>query len=158
MKSFSQCVGLTIALACTICFSDSAFGQSFSRSFGRTFGGGSSSAEGSQSGGPGQFSTDSTKSRNISVMDNGKKVSIIEDETGITVSVNGNRVRARNIAELKMHFPGAFRMYQKHMGQANRRKAQPDSKVILREELGKLRNEVPQLRDLIDRMLQSIPL
>lgn len=157
MNFYSQCVGLTLVVACSICFSDSAHGQSFSRSFGRAFGGGSSSAEGSQSGGPGEFSTSASKNRNITVMENGKKISIAEDETGITVSVNGKRMRARNLAELRARFPGAFRMYQKHMGEANRRIAQPDSKVILREELVKLRNEVPQLRDLIDRMMQSIP-
>lgn len=126
------------------------------------FSGGSAHAGGGGGAGlPAQFNKDSLQNRSVSVIDNGKKISITQNETGIIVSVNGRQVRARNVAELKRKFPDAFRMYEKHLGKMNGRVDQPsDATVLLREELDKLRDENadnPQLRDLIDRMMNSVP-
>ena len=122
----------------------------------RAFAGGSGS---SQAGFPGQFNADSSQNRSVSVVENGKKISIIENKNGIIVSVNGKRVRAKNAAELKRKFPDAFRLYEKHLEEANGFNAQPDATALLRKELRRFRDENannPQLRNLIERMMQNV--
>ena len=67
----------------------------------------------------GQLKASASQDRSISVMENGKKVSITGNKNGITVSVNGKRVRANNVAQLKKKFPDAFRTYEKQLAAAN---------------------------------------
>ena len=67
-------------------------------------------------GGGGNFSEESMQSRTISTVDNGKRISIRETKTGITVSVNGKRIKAKNAKDLKKKSPAAFKMYDKYLG------------------------------------------
>ena len=95
----------------------------------------------------------------ISVMDNGNRISITQDKAGIAVAVNGQLVRTRNVAELRKNFPDAFRIYEKHAGGKVGHVGQADATALMREELGKLRDENagdPQLRALLDTMMQNV--
>ncbi len=105
-------------------------------------------------------SNSSDRSRSVTVMDNGKKVSIHENKAGgITVSVNGKRVRAKNAADLHRRSPEAFRLYEKHLAKPERRHDTPDAKSLLRDKLFEMHKENadnPQIRNLIERMLESV--
>ena len=98
------------------------------------------------------------RARSISVIENGNNVSITEDKNGIIVSVNGKRVRAKDVAELKNKFPDTFKLYEKHTRAATGHNGKSDATTLLREELGKLRDanaDNPQLKDLIEEMLRQ---
>ncbi|MCA9175861.1 MAG: hypothetical protein KDB14_15355 [Planctomycetales bacterium] len=136
MKSYSHYVGLTIAVACGICLADLASAQAVpaQRSGGlavtKSFGFGTVSGatgqndddEGgySRSGPQSQQRTSSSASasRSVSFSKDGMRVSIAENAAGITVSVNGHSVRAKNVAELEKRFPDAYRLYEEGMSKA----------------------------------------
>lgn len=127
---------------------------------GSSRGGGSAGGSGNGRGGPGQFSEDSTQSRNVSLTENGKKISITQNKAGITVSVNGKRVRAKNATELKKKSPEAFKMYEKHLGASNGRSHTnpPDAQTLMQEQLRKMLEQNadnPQVRKLIERMMEN---
>ena len=107
---------------------------------------------------PGNLMTRSSQDRSISVMENGKKVSITENKNGITVSVNGKRVRAKNVDELKKNFPDAFDLYEKHSKMAMGQNGASEATRLLQEELGKLREnaDTPQLKNLIETMMRNV--
>ena len=115
------------------------------------------------SGGPGNFNQDSTMNRNVTTVDNGKKISITQNKAGITVSINGKRVRAKNPAELKKKSSDAYEMYQKHMGKsfmggANSRTGHPDANTLMQQQLRKMLDDNadnPQVRDMIQRMIEN---
>jgi hypothetical protein len=93
------------------------------------------------------------------LIDNGRKVSIAENPTGITVSVNGNIIRAGNANELKKRNLDAFNLYEKHLAPPKARQEAPNAKDLLREELNKMRDENannPALRGLFEKMLQEV--
>lgn len=143
--------------------------------------GGSASASGSQSSSstngsrPGSAETRSSKSRDrsITVTDNGKTVTIVENASGITVTVGEKIVRARNASELKKASAEAFQLYEKHLNKPGDRRegtdaedllrgnleAGPDASELLREKLKEMRNEKPddpRFQELIDRMLKEL--
>ncbi|MEL6104924.1 MAG: hypothetical protein AAFU85_02755 [Planctomycetota bacterium] len=126
----------------------------------RAFASGSANANAGsgQSGFPGQFQTSSTQNRSVSVVENGKRISITENPSGITVSVNGRRVRTKDVSKLKKRFPEAFEAYEQHMG-AGQRNARPlDATALLQQELTKLRDQNtgnPQLRGVIERLMDT---
>ena len=127
---------------------------------GRAFAGGSgSSGGGGGAGGPGNFRSESSQARSVSVMENGKTITISENKAGITVAVNGQRVRAKNAADLRAKYPGAYKLYLKHLGATNGRVDLPDAETLLQQELRKLRDNNannPQLRALLDNMMRSV--
>ena len=138
---------------------DEHIGAAQSRGTARGFAKGSAGSAGSVAGLPMQPNASSTENRSVSVIDNGKKISITQNKTGITVSVNGKRVRAKNVAELKKKFPDAFKVYEKHLGGTDGGALQSDATSLLQEELGRLRDENadnPQLRNLIDGMIRNV--
>ena len=143
--------------------------------------GGSASASGSQSSSstngsrPGSSETRSSRSRDrsITVTDNGKTVTIVENASGITVTVGEKIVRARNANELKKESAEAFQLYEKHLNKPGARQegtdaedllrgnleAGPDASELLREKLNEMRNEKPddpRFQELIDRMLKEL--
>lgn len=67
----------------------------------------------------GQFNTNTSQDLSITVMENGKKVSITGNNTAMTVSVNGKAVRANRVAQVKKKFPDAFRMFEEQLAAAN---------------------------------------
>ena len=122
------------------------------------FSSGSGGSGGGRIGAPMQFNNRSLKNRSISVVENGKKISINEDDTGITVAVNGKRVKAKNAEELKKKSPEAFEVYNKLVRGTNAQKGHSNATLLLQEELSKLRDENadnPRLRSLIDRMIEN---
>ena len=128
MKRYSSSVGLIVVVVCSICLSDSAFGQVFSNGFRRSTGAASARASGmgilrsnngqnddSYGNAPQngtellqRFSTSASGSRSVSFTKNGRQISIAENGAGITVSVDGNTVRAKDVAELKKTVPGCI--------------------------------------------------
>ena len=139
---------------------DEHFDPAKFRSSARASANGSTGSGGGGTGSPEQISKSSSKTRSVSAMDNGKKVSITENKKGITVSMNGNRVRAKNVAELKEKSPAAFRMYEKHLGARKGHPKQTDATALLQEELSKFRDENadnPRVRDLIEKMIENVP-
>ena len=146
MKTCLQGVGFAIAMAFFTCMTDSAFAQSYSSNlpifqgasgFARASGSahvnggrGYARASAQASAGffspqnvhtvsPGEISTSSSGNRSISIVEKGKKVSIEESADGITVSVNGRRVRGMDVAGLKKRFPDAFRVFEERLGNAD---------------------------------------
>lgn len=117
-----------------------------------------SNSKSSQSGSQKQSGSSSSKNRSITVLEDGRKISITENDSGITVSINGRTVRAKNAARLKKKSPYAYKMYEKHLGDhANGNES--ESTKLLRDNLNKLRDENadnPQLKSLIEMMLQNV--
>lgn len=105
MRICSYYVGLIVVLVLTLCFVDSASPQGFSRPQDNSGSGSNSFTRGS-----------SSTSSSISFKKDGKKVSIKENESGITVSVDGRSVRARNLDELKQRHPEAHQLYVEKPG------------------------------------------
>ncbi|MEO1528972.1 MAG: hypothetical protein AAFX06_26420 [Planctomycetota bacterium] len=136
------------------------------RAGGSARGGGSPGAGGLAGSGNGPlgmqnpFHSSSSQNRSVSVIENGKKISITETKKGITVSINGKRVRAKNADQLKAKFPEAFQMYERHMGGADQRMMNPpDAMSLMRGQLSQLRDqnaENRQLREMLERMMESI--
>ena len=121
-------------------------------------GGSAGSTSGNQPGNR-QVRNSSSKNRSISLIDNGRKVSIAENRTGITVSVNGKIIRARNATELKKRNVDAYNLYEEHLAPPKARQEAPNATDLLREELNKMRDENannPALRGLIEKMLQEV--
>lgn len=143
--------------------------------------GGSASASGSgssssmKSGSPGSLETQSSKSkdRSVTVIDNGKKVTIFENNSGITVKVGEKSIRAKNAKELKKKSARAFKLYEKHLKNADTRRngtdaerllrrnvaERPTASDLLREKLEEMKNQKsgdPRFRDLIQRMLREM--
>lgn len=101
--------------------------------------------------------------RKVSVSDNGRKVNITQDESGITVTIDGRTVHVATVDELKNH-PEVLELYSKYVGRSPANSPtgarQVDAKQLLREELKKFRSENagnPQVQGLIDKMMQEIP-
>ena len=102
--------------------------------------------------------------------ENGRRISIIEDENGITISSGGRVIRAANAAELKKKNIKAFELYEKHLGAAAMEgaggiaaggdAAGGNAAVeLMREQLQKqiLENaDNPQIRMLLERMLLEL--
>lgn len=162
---------------------DQHIGAAQFRGSARAFGNGAGAAGDSSNGArgmglPGQSESSSGQNRSISVMENGEKISITENKSGILVSGHGKRVKAKDAAELKKKSPEAYRIYEKHLGEPaaagggavaggggraeagfNGNPGSPEATRLLRKELEKLREENagnPQMRDLIERMMQSV--
>lgn len=115
---------------------------------------------GGQPGVPGQFKINSAQNRSISIMENGKQISITENESGVTVFVNGRRVRTKDVAKLKKRFPESFEVYEKHLGEEQRPVGDLDANDLMREEVLKLRDQNagnPQLRSAIERLIENLP-
>ena len=97
--------------------------------------------------------------RKVEFNDNGRKVSISENSTGITVSVDGRIVEAANPEELNKKDVQAFQLYEKVFGLANLNGVSPISASELqRKQLEGLRKKHagnPQIKSLIERMLQD---
>ncbi len=144
-------------------------------------GGGSASGSGSGSSSstngsfPGSLKTTSSKSRNrsVSVIDNGKKINIAENASGIIVEVGEKSIQARNANELKKKSANAFKLYEKHLKKPDAQRqgadpkallrgnfeARPNASDLLREKLKEMQNEKqvnPRIQDLIQRMLREI--
>lgn len=98
-----------------------------------------------------------TGNRQVQFIDNGRKVSISEDSTGITVSVDGRVVEAANPAELSKKDAQAFQLYEKVFGITDQERAPAISAFELqRMQLERLRDthsKNPQLKSLIESML-----
>ncbi|MCA9175862.1 MAG: hypothetical protein KDB14_15360 [Planctomycetales bacterium] len=73
----------------------------------------------------GPLDFNSRQGRSVSLMENGKKVSITETEAGIAVSVDGKRVRANSLSQLRKGFPEAFRMFEEQLAAADGGDGQP---------------------------------
>ena len=116
-------------------------------------------------GGGGNFSEESMQSRTISTVDNGKRISIRETKTGITVSVNGKRIKAKNAKDLKKKSPEAFRMYEKYLGgnplmKMNLQPGKSKAQIMMEQQLQRLLDQNagnPQMREIIERMLENLP-
>lgn len=123
--------------------------------------GGKASGTVNQTGSDPESSSSSDQKRSISVVENGRKIVITEDDKGITVSSRGKRVRAKDAAELKQKSPEAFGLYARHLQKADAIdvNAQPDANAFMRAELIKLREQNagnPQLRSVIENMLREV--
>ena len=123
---------------------------------------------------PGRVKTSRSGNRRISVTEDGKEIYIAENAAGITVSVDGKRVRGKDVNDLRKRSPDAYRLYHDYLGngmndnhlEAANGLAKADGNVpsepaaLLREELNKMRDEhadQPQLKSLIDTMLRNVP-
>ena len=109
-------------------------------------------------GGPGQFKSNSSSSRSFSTMENGHKVTITENKSGITVDVNGQTVRASNVDELRTNFPDAYQLYERHMRRGIGANNRMDARSLMQSELLKMRDKNaanPQLRSMIERMMRN---
>ncbi|MCA9139061.1 MAG: protein kinase [Planctomycetales bacterium] len=95
--------------------------------------------------------------RQVEFNDSGRKVSISEDSTGITVTVDGRVVKAANVAELSKKDAQAFQLYEKVFGVTDMEIAPAISAFDLQrmqlERLRETHSENPQLKSLIERML-----
>ncbi|MEL7337938.1 MAG: hypothetical protein AAFN70_17210, partial [Planctomycetota bacterium] len=133
MKMDSSVVGLLIAVASCIGLSDSVSAQRLrvqngNRQFGgsmtRSMGSGSITFNSGNNGGRSFGSFPSTEtpngqgsisivsgSRSASFLRNGKRVSVSESASGITVDIGGHRVKAKDAFELKKNFPESYRLY-----------------------------------------------
>ena len=100
MKLYSSGMTLIVAITCSICLSDSTYGQGVVRSSGST-------------------NVKTSGSRSVSFSKDGKKVSITENSDGIRVSIDGKTVQAKDAAELKDKHPDAYRLYDEHIGAAS---------------------------------------
>ncbi len=107
MRACLFCVGMIVALGCTQCFVDSASAQGVSNPPDKSISGSQSFTRGS-----------SSTSSSISFKKDGKMVSIKENGSGITVTVDGKSVRARNVADLKRQHPDAYQLYVEKPGVA----------------------------------------
>ena len=77
---------------------------------------------------PRPLGTNSSPDRGISLIENGKIVTITGTETGIAVSLDGKRVRAKNTTQLRKKFPAAFRMFEEPLAGADGGDSQPAAK------------------------------
>jgi Arc/MetJ-type ribon-helix-helix transcriptional regulator len=138
----------------------------------------STSGSGSNSSTRGSSSTSSS----ISFKKDGKLVSIEENGSGITVTVDGKSVQARNVDELKQQHPDAYQLYVEKPGFAvgsaggsasgsgsrsssSTKGSRPGSledgssaSDLMREKLKELQRERPddpRLQSIIERMLQE---
>lgn len=116
-------------------------------------------------GGGDHFSEESMLSRTISTVDNGKRISITETQTGITVSVNGKRITAKNAKDLKKKSPEAFEMYRKYLGgnplmKMNLQPSKSNAHIMMEQQLQRLLDQNagnPQMREIIERILENLP-
>lgn len=133
-----------------------------SRASGRAMagGGGSARAIGSNPNLPGGVEANASLSRSVSVSENGRNVSIAEDNGGITVTIDGRVIRAANETELRRKNAEAHRLYKEHLGAPDvNERDHPSANDLLRNELMNLRDENgdhPQLKGMIERMLREI--
>ena len=141
------------------------------------------SASGSGSGGANSMSSEQpgkmegkssqSKDRSVSVMENGRKVKIAENASGITVDIDGKSIRVRNVGELKKKSPVAYKLYQKHINKPVAKQkesgadgilrgsfdAKPNAKDLLREKLKEMQNKKaadPRFQGLIQKMLKEM--
>ena len=105
MKGCMYCAGAIVALVFTHGFADSASAQRSSSPRKNSGGESSSFTRGS-----------SSTSSSISFKKDGKLVSIKENGSEITVTVDGKSVRARNVDELKHQHPDAYQLYVEKPG------------------------------------------
>ncbi len=132
----------------------------------------SSSTKGSQPGGV-ETKGSSSRDRSVTVIDNGKEITIAESASGITVTVGEKTIRARNAEELKKESAEAFQLYERHLNKPGTRREGTDAEDLLRGNLEEgtsaseqLRNKLkelqaetsddPMLQELIKRMLQEM--
>ena len=116
-------------------------------------------------GGGGNFSEESMQFRTISTVDNGKRISIRETKMGITVSINGKRIKAKNAKDLKKKSPEAFEMYDKYLGgnplmKMNLQPGKSNAQIMMEQQLQRLLDQNagnPQMREIIERMLENLP-
>ena len=113
--------------------------------------GASSSTKGSR---PGSLKTKSSKSkdRNVTVIDNGKKVTITENASGITVKVGRKSIRARNAKDLKEKSAKAFTLYEKHLKNSDTRRIGTYVKGLI----GGNFNKRPGASDLLREQLKEM--
>ena len=93
------------------------------------------------------------------MIENGKKVSISENENGITVGVDGQKIQAQNLSELRMKSPEAYGLYQQHFAGPGGMNRGVDAKSLLQDELRKMKNENagnPQIQRLIEEMMRNV--
>lgn len=127
--------------------------------------GGSASASGSQSSSstkgahPGSSEATSSRSRDRSVtaIDSGKKVTITENASGITVSVGEKTVRARNANELKRKSDRAFRLYEEYLVKPDTQREGPDAENLLRGNFGDMPNASDVLRQKLEQLKAERP-
>ena len=202
MKIHSGVVGLILAMVYCSCSTESTFGQANITSNKSSSASSKNSSE-KVSEFQRQFVTGNTSvNRSVSFKKDGKRVSITENANGITVSIDGKSVKARNAAELEKLSPEAYRLYKERIeatsakatikgsadasssatsqsnsqeksnkgsvsrggatgggGASSSGNGQSDSSKLLKENLNQLRNENannPQLRNLLDKMLQNV--
>jgi hypothetical protein len=105
MKGYMYCAGIVVALFFTHCIADSASAQGSSRPRDNSGSESNSFTHGS-----------SSTSSSISFEKDGKLVSIKENGSEITVTVDGESVRARNVDELKHEHPDAYQLYVEKPG------------------------------------------
>jgi len=110
-----------------------------------------SSTQGSH---PGSLESKSSgsKDRSVTVIENGKKVTIEENASGITVTVGGERIRARSATELKRKSVKAFELYEKHLTTSDTGPENVDAESLLRGAL----EEKPGAADLLRRKLEEM--
>ena len=105
MKGCMYCAGTIVALVFTHGFADSASAQR------------SSSPQNNSGSESNSFTRGSSStSSSISFKKDGKLVSIKENGSEITVTVDGKSVRARNVDELKHKHPDAYQLYVEKPG------------------------------------------
>lgn len=63
--------------------------------------------------------TRTSVNRSVSSINNGKKIRVKEDDSGVTVSVDGRVAKAASVAELKKVNPEAYRIYEEYLGGSN---------------------------------------
>jgi len=105
----------------------------------------------------------------VSVSENGRWISITEDDSGVTVTtleaVRGKQektvVQAVNAQELEQKDPAAYRLYLQHVGGAADAPGQGQNRAS--EALGaQLRKQLkdnagnPQMRELMEKMLRKL--
>ena len=142
---------------------------------GSASGSGSGSSSTTKGSHPGSLETKSSESRDrsVTVTDNGEKVTIAENASGITVTVGKKSIRARNATELKKKSAKAFKLYEKHLNNSDTRRAGTDAENLLRgnfegrpnasnllaEKLKEMQNENsddPRVQELIQKMLREL--
>ena len=114
-----------------------------------------------------------SRDRSVTVIDNGKEITIAESASGITVTVGEKTIRARNADELKKESAEAFQLYERHLNKPGTRREGIDAEDLLRgnleegtsaseqlrDKLKELQAETsddPMLQELIKRMLQEM--
>jgi len=105
MKKSLFCVATIVALGVGHGFADPASAQGDVKPRNNNAGGSNSVTRGSVA-----------TSSSISFKKDGKLVTIAENGSGITVTMDGDSVRARNVDDLKKHHPDAYRLYVEKPG------------------------------------------